>query len=496
MSTHSPIGTAAMGEAVYGESPMVGVRPSVTLPARIALVLILLLASGLRLAMFVVGPAPDLTRAYEPDSTRYVELATNLSRFGVFGRAAENSGVVHVPLAQLRAEYGQLEAPDAHGLRPEIFRTPGYPLFVAMFQRLGFGVYGVLIGQALLGAVSVLIVCALGRCLFDATWPALLAGLILAGHPAAVVSSASVLSETLFTCMVLIGLWLVVRQTRVLLLVTAGGFIIGFAVLVRPVGILLGVAVVLWLIATERRWQVIAPALCLVIASLLPAACWMARNAKVGFGWQISSVLPINTLFYTVAYMQINEDGGDYAADWPATVNDLFVELRGQAGADESVFTAMNSLSASKIRSKPTLYAKVMARSAVKFMTDHSAGVLMTRLGRPYQPTGLRDRLLKGDWSFRDVPDRLGLVVAGAWTLWNLLLAGGMALGALMLVWRRRWSALLLLGGIIVYFVLTTQANGLERFRLPALGIQALLVASIFVPPLRGGNESSRVEAS
>jgi len=482
MSTHNPSGAAAVRKAVDGESRGPQVCASVTLPARITLILILLLAVGLRLGMFVAGPSTDLTRAYEPDSTRYVELATNLNTFGVFGREAENSGVVHIPLAKLRAKRGELEAPDEHGLRPEIFRTPGYPLFIAAFQRLGVGLRGMLIVQALLGAISVLAVYALGRCLFHAIWPALLAGLILAVHPAAVVSSASVLSETLFTCMVLIGLWLVVRQTRVLLFVTAGGLIIGLAVLVRPVGILLGVAVVLWLIATERRWKVIAPSLCLVIASLLPAACWMARNAKVGLGWQISSVPAINTLFYTVAYMQINEDGGDYAADWPATVNELFVELRSQAGADESVFAAINHLSVAKIRSKPTVYAKAMARSAVKFMTDHSAGVLMARLGRPYQPTGLRDRLLKGDWSFRDVPDQAGLCVAGLWTAWNLLLAVLTLCGAMMLVWRGRWKALLLLGGLVAYFILATQATGLERFRIPVLGVQALLVAGLFVP--------------
>ena len=206
----------------------------------------------------------------------------------------------------------------------------------------------------------------------------------------------------------------------------------------------------------------------------------------MGFGWQVSSVPPINTLFYTVAYMRIAESGKDYGDDWPATVDDLFEQLRAETGPNETVFAAMNRMSIAAIRAQPGLYAKVMARSAAKFMTDHSAGVLMARLGRSYQPTGLRDRLFKGGLPWADVPDRTGLAVAAAWFLWNVLLAALMTLGVVVLACRRRWSALLLLAGLFVYFVLATQATGLERFRIPVLGVQALLVAAIFVRRDRG----------
>ena len=485
MSTHNTIGPALPSRASPCERPARRRSSPVAVSGRIALGLILLIAVGLRLTLFVVGPSADIERAHEPDSRRYVELATNLRTKAAFGRAAEDSGVVHIPLAALRAERGELEAADEHGLRPEIFRTPGYPAFIATFEALGLGLRSVLVGQALLGAVSVLAVYGLGRRLLGATRPALLAAFIVAVHPAAVISSASILAETLFTCMILTGLWVVVRRPGSIWAVTVGGFAIGLAVLVRPIAILLGVAVAMWMVATKRQWRTLPMAVCLVVASLLPAAAWMARNAKVAFGWQISSVPPINTLFYTVAYMHIAEAGGDYAADWPTTVNGLFGELHREIGADETAFAAMNRLSLATVRAEPDLYAKVLARSAVKFMTDHSAGVLMARLGRPYQPTGLRDRLLKGDWSFHSTPDRAGLAVAGSWTLWNLLLAALMVLGAAVLMWRRRWSALLLLGGLMVYFLLATQANGLERFRVPVLGIQALLAVAVFVPRLR-----------
>jgi hypothetical protein len=86
-----------------------------------AICAIVILAGVLRAMLLLAGPASDVSRAYEPDSGRYIELANNLVAHGVFGRAEENSGAVHVQLAKLRARRGELESPDNHGLRPETF---------------------------------------------------------------------------------------------------------------------------------------------------------------------------------------------------------------------------------------------------------------------------------------------------------------------------------------------------------------------------------------
>ncbi len=60
----------------------------------------------------------------------------------------------------------------------------------------------------------------------------------------------------------------------------------------------------------------------------------------------------------------------------------------------------------------------------------------------------------------------------------NALLTAGMVIGLVRLTWAGRWRTALLLGGMAAYFVLATQTNGLERFRWPVLGLQALIVAS------------------
>lgn len=451
------------------------------------LLLIVLVAVALRLLVLTLGPASDIQRAIYPDSARYLELANNLIQRGGFGLEAETSGLVHVPLAQLRRELGQLEPITPQGLRPEVFRTPGYPAMIALIQWLGLPLQALLVVQCLISAASALLVYGIARVILKSQGAALLAAAIAAVHPADVIAPASILSETLAIGLMLLGLWLAVDlSSRHVHASWIGGLMLGLATLVRPIAIAVGPIVALWMVLTDRRLKTLGMALVLLAASLAPPAIWMARNHHVGFGYRLSSVPHINGLFYTVAYMRITEAGGDHVQDWPATVDTLMQELRSQATADEDVFDTMQRMTRSQITAQPLLYAQVMGRSVVKFFTDHSVNGFFQQMGLPYHPTGLRDRLLNGEVSltgmFDLAPDALALVLALGWAGLNVLLSLGALIGAVLLVVRRNWRPLLFLAGLMAYFVFATQANGLERFRLPVLGVEAMLLAAIFVP--------------
>ncbi len=111
---------------------------------------------------------------------------------------------------------------------------------------------------------------------------------------------------------------------------------------------------------------------------------------------------------------------------------------------------------------------------------------MYAQLGLTYEPTGLKDRVLSGDFSMAGSRDAATALVALGWMAANAVLLVGTVLGLVILLWRRQWSTLLLLGGLLFYFVLATQAVGLERFRVPVLGIQAVIIASLFTPaPIR-----------
>jgi len=85
----------------------------------------------------------------------------------------------------------------------------------------------------------------------------------------------------------------------------------------------------------------------------------------------------------------------------------------------------------------------------------------------------------QGDFSLKGIHDPQAFYLAVGWTLWNLVLAGGMVIGCIALLFQRNLKTILLAGGIILYFILTTQLVGLERFRVPVIGMQAILVASL-----------------
>jgi Dolichyl-phosphate-mannose-protein mannosyltransferase len=450
--------------------------------------LIFFAAIALRLMFFALGPYSDSGRAMYPDSYRYVELGETLVGQGAFARSGPETGVVHAPLAELRQELGQIESADANGLRPEIMRTPGYPALLGATAWLGLGMNGLLVAQCLFSAVSVVLVYGIGRALLKRPGPALFAAAIVALHPADITAPTAVLTETCFTLLVLLGLWSVAdRETRGIGSTSFGGLMIGLSVLVRPVSILLGPAVALWMVVTDRRLKTVVLAILMVALSLAPGAAWMARNQSVGFGYRLSSIPYINTYFYGNAYMRITERGGDWKQDWPATVGTLMSELRAEQNLnpDADVFDTMKTMGLEAIREDPGLYGRVVKESMIKLFTDHSMGGLYQQLGLTYTPSGLRDKLMNGGFTWSNLFDSLknptGLL-ALAWVGFNGVLLVGMILGAVMLLVRGHWSALLLLGGVVFYFAFATQTTGLERFRIPVLGVQALLVASLFAP--------------
>lgn len=450
--------------------------------------LIFFAALVLRIMLFAVGPYGESERAMYPDSYRYVELGETLANQGAFGRSGPESGVVHVPLHELRSDLNQLEPTGDDGLRPEIMRTPGYPALLGATAWLGLGINGLLLLQCLFSAASVALVYGVGRALLKRPGPALFAAAIVALHPADIAGPTAVLTETCFTFLILLGLWSVAdRESRGIGSTTFGGLMIGLSVLVRPVSIMLGPAVALWMIVTDFRIKTFILATLMVALSLTPGAAWMARNESVGFGYRLSSIPYINTYFYGNAYMRITEQGGDWKQDWPATVDTLIDELRTEQEQrpDAEVFDTMKTLGIDAIRENPALYGRVIKESITKFFTDHSMGGLYQQLGLTYTPTGLRDKLMNGGLSWENFSATLKNPtgwLALAWVGINGLLAVGMVLGTVMLLVRRHWSAFILLGGVMFYFTFATQTTGLERFRLPVLGIQALLAASLFSP--------------
>ncbi|MCC7407170.1 MAG: hypothetical protein IT442_03810 [Phycisphaeraceae bacterium] len=446
--------------------------------------LILAVALTGRLGLWAVGPAADVKRAYEPDTGRYVLLAENLLRYHSFGKAEED-GLVHNAVETIRAERGELEAADRNGLRPELFRTPGYPLLIAGVLGSGMSLGAVLVLQCLLSTATVAMVMDLGR-RWISPGAGLVAGVILALHPVEIVGPNTLLSETFFVFLMTAGLWLA-WGSKGFFSAPWRGLGVGLSALARPIGVVLGplAAVAWWIDQPSRKRAVVA--VMLAGMSCVPIGLWACRNAWVSpsLGLTTSTVSTINAWYYTVAHMRLNRDGKDWLNDWPAMVRELSDELAQKAGPGEETFAAMRRLAGDEIRRNPELYLRTIARSESKLFLDHSMGELCRRLGWEYQPSNLRQTLLATDKSWSE-KIRLVLVqpawkmTAGAmgWTLLNAVLTLLAVWGLVRLAVARRWAVLVLLAGGVFYFALATQTVGLERFRLPMAGMMALLAGS------------------
>jgi len=439
---------------------------------------LIILAISLRLFMFTMGPANDIKQAYEPDSRRYVQLAQSLHDYGTFSRGPEDSGVIHIPLFQLRKERGELEKPDQNQQYPEIFRTPGYAVFLSIFQWLGLSLSAVVPAQCILSGLTILMVFMLARHMLRHNLAALAAATIVAFHPADILATQSILSETLFTTVLLSGICLCVMGYKNLAWAMLGGLLIGTATVIRPISILLGLAIAIWLVVCKHNKPSWAAAVTILVGSLILPAAWMVRNQQLGLGYQISTVPSINGLFYTSTYIDIQKANGDFDKDWPTAVHTRMAQLA-QTPKETNLYQSMNQITGETIKNNPEVYAKLMGRSAFKFLTDHSTGSMMARFGELYHPSGFKKRLLKGDFSLKGIHDPKAFYLAIGWSLWNIALVGLMGLGCIALLFQRNIKTILLAGGIIFYFILATQTNGLERFRIPVIGLQAILIASL-----------------
>ncbi|WP_432797348.1 glycosyltransferase family 39 protein [Poriferisphaera sp. WC338] len=438
-----------------------------------------------RLLFFALGPATHTERALYPDSYRYIELSENLATTGTFALAEENSGLVHVPLAKLRKDIGQFESPNKHTLYPEIFRTPGYPIFLAAFRYLHLPFSVVLLIQCLLAVISVALIYLTAYSFFKSIPVASLAAVLIAIHPADIIAPSSLLSETLFTTLLLTSIFLVTRPANKSIAgMIFAGFALGLSVLVRPISIALAPAFALWLIVTRRNFKSLACAAVLILTTAAPISLWMYRNHSIGFGYRISSVPYINSYFYTSNYMTINEAGGDYGSDWAKNITPQHTALKEAQtqNPNQDVFTTMQTMSMDHIKEKPAVYASVLSRSFFKFFTDHSMPGLYTQLGLEYTPSNLLSRFKQKDFSLSALPDPAAAIIALSWFIFNAILLMATVIGLLMMLIRRQWAPLLLLGGTLCYFMLATQATGLERFRLPVMGIQMIIIAAMFVP--------------
>lgn len=331
-------------------------------------------------------------------------------------------------------------------------RTPGYPLFLAACRAvLGDRPLGPRLVQAALGALCVWLVfrlcrATLGRGEDDRT--PLIAAALTAIHPYFVVMSALLLSEALFTPLLLAFLWAMAtiwnteRSRPILVPALGAGALAGAAVLTRPSCLLFfPAAFAAWLVHRMIARKSLRPALAATVAASAAfgavMAPWWVRNERV-YGEFVPTALWMGASLY---------DGLNPSA----------------TGASDMRFLEADDVWPLDERDQDDL----LKRRAFTFVRENPGGALSlaaVKLGRYWSP-----------WPNAEGVRSIGLTVAAGLVMIPLLGVTAMGLWTL----RGDARAWVLLAGPILYFALihTVFASSM-RYRtpgeVPAMGLAAV----------------------
>ena len=182
-----------------------------------------------------------------------------------------------------RAMGYQLEANGAY--YPTAFVPPGLPFVLSLLYRVvGHSFLAAVLLMCVIGACVPPLVRRLGRTMFGPS-VGTTAGWLAVAHPLLVFFSGYVMTEPLFSVMLLVAMmgsvsWLKTPRTNLAL---GAGFLWGLTVLTRPTALPLPVVVALWawaplgfMLSTQERIKQVAM---LMLGMVLVIAPWTVRNA-------------------------------------------------------------------------------------------------------------------------------------------------------------------------------------------------------------------------
>lgn len=370
---------------------------------------------------------------------------------------------------------------------PDIARTPGYALFLALACLAG--PIAAALAQVILSAFSTVLVWRLARAVFSDERIALAAAWIFAFEPLSIIYSILLLSETLFLALFLMSLIRLVEflRARSLRALAQAGFWLAAATLVRPVTYYLPVALAVGLIVVLAhvkglRWK--APAVLLL--SVLPwLAAWQIRNwIETGFTG-FSSIQTQNLYFFSAAEVTSRVDHrllADVQNDLGYNNDQLFL-LRHPQAAEWNQAQRLGFMRAEAkpiLRTHPRLFLSTHLAGSIRTAFNPGAAVLLDLIRAPVDDQAFTREREQGPvraaiWMAQNHPWQivamasLGTLLLGLYILAFLGFARGQSPCAC--VW-------LLLGVSLYFFAVSGGAVSAARLRLPVMPIVCVLAAA------------------
>ena len=397
--------------------------------------IILAVALVLRGGLFVAA-AGNREGVFTPDSHGYWQLATSMAEQGRFARDGE----------------------------AEIFRTPGYPAFLAGLRPVG-GWRAVLAVQVLLDVALVVLTFVLGRMLAGSAVGLAAAGL-QAISPLAIAGSCRILSDGLYALLLTAAVVVLIggfRSRRWGPLVIAA-LVAAAACYVRPAG--LAVVVIMTGVVLFRGGGLARAGVFAAIA----AAClapWVVRNARAADYVGFSSVATDSLDRFSAAEI-IARRSGRSVEQVRRRLDD---ELEGQAPATPGAAARYRSRRAIEtLAGNRGLYLRVHLTGSLAALLPGATDVLEVAGATSGQRGTLAVLHRRGLWPavanyFGGSPWAV-VVAAPLVAVWLIRLLGGLVCAGLKARWRMSASAWLILL-VVCGAILMGGPASTPRFRLP-----------------------------
>lgn len=350
------------------------------------------------------------------------------------------------------------------GVYPTAIVPPVVPWLVSLlYHAVGHEYFGALVFQCAIGALAGPLAAALGGALFGPAAGAL-AGWLTAVHPLLVFFSAYLLTETVFTTMMLAALlasvsWVKTpRPGRAL----GVGLLWGAAILTRPTALLMPALVAAWawvpLGLTVQSRDRVRQTLLLLLGVLLVLAPWSARNSAVS-----GRFVPLKT------------GGGRTFLD--ANREELWADPARRGGAGSAL---ESERFAALLRGRPEVEADSVSNAeAWKFLNAHRAewpAMAMAKLARFWRLS--REAGTTGTWQREGSPLGPLLERVDPLFLWSIVVLPFAIWGAARsLAGARRWFQSIALATIVLFTLLVIPYWGALRLRAPIEPLVVLLAA-------------------
>jgi 4-amino-4-deoxy-L-arabinose transferase-like glycosyltransferase len=259
---------------------------------------------------------------------------------------------------------------------PEIFRTPGYPLFLTPGMLAGWPVVFALVMQLMLSASIIVLTFAIAERVTNRRVASICA-LAVAIEPTLLAWSLRVMPETLLTTSLLLFTWIATqfrwkeRETR---LVIAAAVALVMTAYVKPVAYPFVLALALGSFLT-RAWRSAAIFALTSVLLLLP---WHIRNARV-IGYAGFSTVVERTLYLSGGGSILAKRENLQYADVRLQLIDR-EEVRGPS-RDPERLTRMRRQGLSLLASDPLGYALIHAKGMVRTLFDPGASEYLRFFG-------------------------------------------------------------------------------------------------------------------